>query len=72
MPATAISRDHVFDPEMVAVMGAAFDEACQSLGLVDRADKPAELVAKRVIELAKRGIRTKSALYRRTVQAFKD
>jgi len=52
-------------------MGAAFHEACVALGLVDRADAIAERVAKRVIELASRGIRTKAALYRGTVQMFK-
>ena len=60
-----------FDPETVEAMGAAFNEACKTLGLVDRADKFAELVAKRIIELAQRGIRTKAALYQGTVQIFK-
>ncbi len=52
-------------------MAAAFHEACVALGLVDRADPFAERVAKRVIELAGRGIRTRAALCKGTVQMFK-
>jgi hypothetical protein len=71
MPVTPFQCGQAFDPETVEAMGAAFHDACKALGLVDRADKFAELVAKRVIELARRGIRTKAALYQGTVQAFK-
>ena len=71
MPITSFLCDQVFDPETVEAMGAAFNDALKTLGLVDRADKSTEFVAKRVIELARRGIRTRSALYQGTVQAFK-
>lgn len=70
MPVTPFLRCQAFDPETVAAMGAAFDEACKALGVVDRADQFAELVAKRIVELAQRGIRSKSALYHGTLQIF--
>ena len=70
MPVTPFLRGQAFDPETVEAMGTAFNEACRALGVVDRADKSAELVAKRIIELAQRGIRTKAALYHGTVQIF--
>lgn len=70
MPVTPFLRCQAFDPETVEAMGAAFNDACKALGVVDRADKFAELVAKRVIELAQRGLRTKAALYHGTVQIF--
>jgi hypothetical protein len=71
MPVTPFLCGQAFDPETVEAMGGAFTEACRALGLVDRADKPAELVAKRIIELAQRGIRTKAALYHGTVRVFR-
>jgi hypothetical protein len=71
MPITPFLSGQAFDPETVEAMGSAFNEACKTLGLVDRADKYAELVAKRVIELAQRGIRTKTALYHGTVRTFR-
>jgi len=70
MPGTPFLCGQAFDPETTEAMAGAFYEACKALGLVDRAGKSAELVAKRIIELAQRGIRTKTALYQGTMQAF--
>jgi hypothetical protein len=71
MPITPFLSGQSFDPETVAVMGAAFTEACKTLGLTDRDDQMTRLVAKHIIGLALGGIRTKTTLYMRTIQEFK-
>jgi hypothetical protein len=71
MPITPFLRDQAFDPETTVAMGAAFTEACKALGLTDRNDQMTEIVAKHIIELAQRGIRTEPALYSRTMEEFK-
>jgi hypothetical protein len=47
----------VFDDEAVRAMGAAFDQACRSLRHFAHLDRVRELVAKRIIEAAKKGER---------------
>jgi hypothetical protein len=71
MPITPFLNGQVFDPEAIAIMGEAFTEACQALGLKDRNDSMTELVAKNIIKLAQRGVRTKTALYLATIKEFK-
>lgn len=71
MPITPFLRNQAFDPETVAAMSEAFQNACRALGLADREDRLNELVAKRLIELAQTGVRSPSALYMRTLQEFK-
>lgn len=53
-------------------MTEAFREACQAIGLNERDDKMTALVARQVIELAERGVQTKTALYLLTVQEFRS
>jgi hypothetical protein len=60
-----------FDPELIETMAAAFDHACARLGLADREDAITEIVARRIVVLARSGIHTKTALYLRTIQDFK-
>jgi hypothetical protein len=72
MPITPYLRGQAFDPEMIKVMGDAFTEVRGTLGLKDREDKLVELVARRIIELAQQGVKTKTALYLMTVQEFKS
>jgi hypothetical protein len=52
-----LKEHHSFGPDEVRVLATAFDAALQELGLVDRSDPAALLVAKRIIELAQRGER---------------
>jgi hypothetical protein len=44
-------------PEEIAVLTDAYERTLRSLGLVDRSDPVTELIAKKVIELAQRGVR---------------
>jgi len=59
-----------FEPEEVAMLGSVFEEVLQTLGLVDRQDLATEMVAKKLIELAKAGVRDPDRLKALTVQAF--
>jgi hypothetical protein len=71
MPTPLYLNSQAFDPETIANMGEAFTKACQALGLKDRNDNMTELVAKNIIKLAQRGVRTKTALYLATIKEFK-
>jgi hypothetical protein len=44
-----------FTPEEISVLVSAFEDALSDLHLVDRTDPRAEVVAKRIIELAQQG-----------------
>ena len=70
MPISPFLRGQAFDPETIQAMSDAFTEARKTLGLKDREDKITALVAKHIIELAERGIHTKTGLYLMTVQEF--
>jgi hypothetical protein len=52
------------------MLGSVFEEVLQTLGLVDRQDLATEMVAKKVVELAKAGVRDRDRLKALTVQAF--
>jgi hypothetical protein len=71
MPITPFLRNQAFDPETIEVMSDAFTKTCATLGLKDRADPITELVARQIIELAQRGVRTQTGLYMSTVHEFK-
>jgi hypothetical protein len=46
---------HRFDPETKRVMGVALEMACVALRLSNRGDRANEMLARRIIELAKEG-----------------
>jgi hypothetical protein len=45
----------VFDPEIVSVMGAAFEDVRDALEVSGRSDVTEEMIAERIIQLARRG-----------------
>jgi hypothetical protein len=53
MPITPFLSDQAFDPETVEAMGEAFATTCEALGLSDRADAMTQVVAEKIIELAR-------------------
>ncbi len=55
MPLCAFVHEAEFEPELLASMGVAFAAACEALGLADKTDKVTELVASRIIALARCG-----------------
>jgi hypothetical protein len=65
-----LTKQGVFTPEDVAILGAVFEDVLKSLGLVDRQDAITAAVALRLIEIAKAGMRDPERLKALTVQAF--
>jgi hypothetical protein len=65
--ATLLEEGHWFTPEDVAVLTQAFERALGALGLHDRKDPAAIVLAKLVIHLAKEGERDPSRLCDRAV-----
>ncbi len=55
--------DQAFDPETVEAMGEAFATTCEALRLSDRADAMTQVVAEKIIELARRGYRNPSVMH---------
>jgi hypothetical protein len=70
-PIAPFLRGQAFERETILAMSAAFSHACKWLGLVERTDQITELVANHIIELAERGIRSKTALFVKTIVEFK-
>jgi hypothetical protein len=48
-------QDASFDDKATRSMGAAFDQACSSLGRLERSANVRELLAKRIVEAARNG-----------------
>jgi hypothetical protein len=55
MPITPFLDGFKYDPETKRVMGVAFEMTCAALKLADRADLATEIVANKIIEIAKQG-----------------
>jgi hypothetical protein len=70
VPIYRLIEKEVFEPEDVAVMCNVFEDLLQTLGLVDREDPVATLVAQKVIELAQTGERDAIRLKQLTLEAF--
>ena len=71
-PITPFLRGQAFEPETVEAMGKALVTTCESLGLSDRNDAMTKLVAKKIIELAQRGIKNPTALRFAAMKDFRS
>jgi hypothetical protein len=67
MPITPFLNGAHFDPETKRIMGVAFEAARSSLRLSDVSDRVAEIVANKIIELAKAGERNPDLLCERAL-----
>jgi len=70
MPIHRLLQNHVFDPDTIAVMVTAFEDALRELRLTDRADPATELVARRIIELVVGGERDPARLRDQVVRSL--
>jgi hypothetical protein len=70
MPIRPFLQPGVFDPEVVEVMGIAFERACGQLRLAPTRDAVTEMVAKVIIDLAQRGESDPERLYRAALARF--
>jgi hypothetical protein len=55
VPITPFLGDAVFGPEGLSVMSAAFEDVCKAVEVSGRSDVTKEVIATRIIELARRG-----------------
>lgn len=62
MPIHRLLQNQPIGPEEISRLLAAYEQALRGIGLVDRNDPLAEIVAKKVIEIAQRGVRDPSAI----------
>jgi hypothetical protein len=70
MPISQFLGNSKFDPETKRIMGLAFEMTRLALGLADRGDIANELIAKRIIELAKADERNPDLLCESAVKEF--
>ena len=70
MAATPFLVGPPFEPEDIEKMSEAFVVACEKLRLTDRTDPITELVARKIIEFAQRGIRDPDMLILQTLRDF--
>jgi hypothetical protein len=71
MPISQFLGNSKFDPETKRIMGLAFEMTRLALGVPDRGDIANELIAKRIIELAKAGERNPDLLCESVVKEFR-
>ena len=64
------SEQEAFGPDAIAVLAVALEDALRQLCLVDRNDPAATKVAKKIIELARRGERNPIRLREQAVVSF--
>jgi hypothetical protein len=67
----AEQEQEIFGPDTVEMLAAALEDARRQLGFVDRNDPAATMVAKKIIELARRGERDPIRLRDQAVQSFR-
>jgi hypothetical protein len=61
-------EEAVFEPEEVAGLTTAYDAALQLLRLTDRTDPVTEIIAKKIIEIARSGERDPSKICARAIK----
>jgi hypothetical protein len=67
MPIYRLLQNMPMGPEEISRLTAAYEQALKDIGLVDRDDPIAEMVAKKVIEIAQTGLRDPADIAARVV-----
>ena len=57
MPIYPLLRQSTFEPEHAQALGVAFEATLVAFGLTDRSDPLVSMIAKKIIELGRRGLR---------------
>lgn len=55
MPLTPYLKEAAFEPKAIEAMNAAFGALCKSLQLINRDDPITEIVARKIIDIARTG-----------------
>jgi hypothetical protein len=71
MPITPFLDGAIFAPETKRVMGVAFEMARAALRLSDRSDAVTEILARRIIDLAKEGVLDPDRLCEQALSGFR-
>jgi hypothetical protein len=71
MPIDRIAKEAAFDPEEVQAIVAAYETALAKLGLKDRSDPAAEMVARKMVEIARDGERDPQRLSDLVVESLR-
>ena len=72
MPIRPYLDGHKFDPETIRVMGIAFEMVLVALRLTNRDDLAKEVVAQKIIDLAKGGERDADQLCEGALRAIRE
>ena len=72
MPIIPLLQGRAFGPEEIKIMSTAFHGALNALGLMDRADPLNELIAEKIIEIAKTGERNPGRLQDRAPELLQS
>jgi len=72
MPLYRLLQNSAFEPELIAVMSAVFEDACRDLGLAETTDPLRELVARKVIECAQTGERDRARMRDCVLRAIRE
>jgi len=72
MPIYRLLKRETFNPEVATLLGGVFEDVLRTLGLVRRVDAATELVAEKIIELARTGERDPDRLKQLTLEAFES
>jgi hypothetical protein len=72
VPITSFLNGVRFDRQTTRVMGVAFEMTRVALGIAERRDDVNEIVAKRIIELAKQGERNPDLLCERALKSLRE
>ena len=70
MPIRQLLDSNAFNPEEVTMLRDVFEDTLCVLHLVDRSDPVTSLIAKKIIELARRGERDPARLYDGVMKEF--
>ena len=66
----SLFRNKPFEPEAISVLTGAYTDVCRTLGLRDGDRAETDVVAKKVIEFAQRGVSDRVRLRERVLQEF--
>jgi hypothetical protein len=72
MPITRFLAGRTFEPEQITVMSAAFADTCKALDLSEAEHPLMPLVARYVMGLGERGVKTRAVLYLLTLEEFRS
>lgn len=70
MNSSLSNHDASFDDETMRMMGEVFDRTCDALGNFSEGVTVREIIAKRIVEVAKTGERNPSHLYRQALKVL--